>query len=86
MIADTVSPPLGGLEQVRYSVSFRKSLPRSWASVATAEALLTIHPFGSRVEPIGTPQIPGVVLALPYFPHIPTAISLNFPSADHVSG
>jgi hypothetical protein len=21
-----------------------------------------------------------------YFPHIPTAISLNFPSADHVSG
>src|SRR5690242_15938346 len=55
-------PRLAPSSSFAISVSFRKSLRRSWASVVAPEQLLTFRRFGSAFEFIGTPRISGVVL------------------------
>src|ERR1035441_9525826 len=56
-------PLLAASSRFAISVSVRKSLRRSWASVAMAEPLFTFRLFGSDDESIGTSRISGLVHA-----------------------
>jgi hypothetical protein len=42
VIAGSMTPGLGGVEQAAISLSLRKSLPRSWVSAAAAVIVVTI--------------------------------------------